>query len=31
MHFDPQKFFIGPMGFFTILLPDALLLYLPTR
>lgn len=24
MSFDPQKFFIGPMGFFSILLPGVL-------
>lgn len=28
MHFDPQKFFIGLMDFFSILLPGALLTYL---
>jgi hypothetical protein len=28
MNFDPQKFFIGLMDFFSILLPGALLTYL---
>lgn len=28
MNVDPQKFFIGLMGFFSILLPGALLTYL---
>lgn len=28
MNFDPQKFVIGLMDFFSILLPDALLTYL---
>ena len=28
MNFDPQKFFIGLMEFFSILLPGALLTYL---
>jgi hypothetical protein len=28
MNFDPQKFFIGLMDFFSVLLPSALLMYL---
>lgn len=28
MNFDPQKFFIGLMDFFSILLPGALLIFL---